>query len=400
MRPASFLCSLSALVPFASLAAQGYTTDFEAFLAAPAGTPCSGQDGFYIPAVAGSIDGNLHTYAGNTLGVPVNPVGGSIFWGGLSAGGTAFARSQRALTLPGNKITIDYDVCCNYLGTVLPTNNIGSFSFQPSTNSIYVNLLAAYPTTVAFPPTTWDANVVTRGATPPGTVTTVLPNPAFQNLAMNVWHHWSVTIDLIAGTHDSFSITNGVTQITTVHVPATPLLLPIAPAVGAPLPTDFRLFAGGTTAGNVFAIDNLRITYAASYTTYGTGCPGAAGIPALSAAPGSLPALGSSLSVNVSNLTFGVGLMLTGLSDTLWAGAIPLPFPLVGFGFPGCDLLADPMLMDTIIGPGPGSTGTWSIAIPLLPALAGFTFYNQGTSLEAGSAYLAFSNGGKATLGL
>jgi hypothetical protein len=57
-------------------------------------------------------------------------------------------------------------VCCNYLGTVVPTNNIGSFSFQPSTNAIYVNLLAAYPVGVLSPPTTWDANVVSRGATP------------------------------------------------------------------------------------------------------------------------------------------------------------------------------------------------------------------------------------------
>jgi hypothetical protein len=76
-------------------------------------------------------------------------------------------------------------------------------------------------------------------------VTTVLPDPAFQGLAMNVWHHWSVTVDLIAGTHESFTITNGVTQVTTTYVPATPLLLPIAPGIGAPLPTDFRLFCGG-----------------------------------------------------------------------------------------------------------------------------------------------------------
>jgi hypothetical protein len=289
-------------------------------------------------------------------------------------------------------------VCCNYLGTVVPTNNIGSFSFQPSTNAIYVNLLAAYPTGVLFPPTTWDANVVTRGATPPGTVTTVLPDPAFQGLAMNVWHHWSVTIDLIAGTHDSFSITNGVTQVTTTHVPATPLLLPIAPGIGAPLPTDFRLFAGGNTAGNVFAVDNLRITYAASYTTFGAGCPGALGIPTLAAAPGSSPKLGTTLNVNLGNLPFGIGLMLTGLSNTLYGGAIPLPLPLGGLGYPGCDLLVDVLLVDTVIGPG--TSGTWSFPIPPNPVFAGFTFYNQGASLEAGTPMLAFSNGGTAVVGL
>ncbi|MEO6595004.1 MAG: hypothetical protein ABIP94_09665, partial [Planctomycetota bacterium] len=60
----------------ATLAAQGYTTNFESFAASAAGTPCAGQDGFYVPAVAGSLDGALYTYAGNTLGVPVNPNGG------------------------------------------------------------------------------------------------------------------------------------------------------------------------------------------------------------------------------------------------------------------------------------------------------------------------------------
>jgi hypothetical protein len=385
------------LAPLASLTAQGYSTDWETFLAAPAGTPCAGQDGFYIPAVAGSIDGNIHSYAGNTLGVPVNPNGGANFWGGLSAGGTAFARSQRAVTMPGTRVRIEYDVCCNYLGTALPTNNIGSFSFQPSTNAIYVNTLAAYPATVVFPPTTWDANVVTRGVVP-GTVTTVLPDPAFQGLAMNVWHHWAMTIDLIAGTHESFSITNGVTAVTTTYVPAVPLLLPIAPALGAPLPTDFRFFAGGTTAGNVFAIDNVRITYAATYTTFGTGCPGALGTPTLAAAPGSLPELGTTLSVNVGNLPFGVGLMITGLSNTLFGGAIPLPFPLAGLGYPGCNLLVDPLLIDTIIGPVPSAT--WNFPIPLNMAFSGFTFYNRGASLEAGTPMLAFSNGGTAVLGL
>ena len=394
-RSARVFSLLAVLAPLTSLAAQGYTTDWETFTASAAGTPCSGQDGFYIPAVTGSIDGNIHTYAGNTLGVPANPNGGLNFWGGQSAGGTAFARSQRALTLPGTKIRVDYDVCCNYLGTVVPTNNIGSFSFQPSTNAIYVNLLAAYPVGVLLPPTTWDANVVTRG-TPPGTVTTVLPDPAFQNLAMNVWHHWSVTIDLIAGTHDSFSITNGVTSVTTTYVPATPLLLPIAPAVPAPLPTDFRFFGGGG-AGNVFAVDNVRITYAAAYTTFGTGCPGALGTPTLAAAPGSFPTLGGALNVQLGNLPFGVGLMITGLSNTLFGGAIPLPFPLAGLGYPGCDLLVDPLLIDTVVGPG--TSATWTFPIPLHPAFAGFTFHNQGASLQAGTPMLAFSNGGTAVLG-
>jgi hypothetical protein len=149
---------------------------------------------------------------------------------------------------------------------------------------------------------------------------------------------------------------------------------------------------------NVFAVDNLVITYGAHYTTFGTGCPGALGIPTLAAAPGSKPKLGTTLSVSVGGLPFGVGLMITGLSDTLFGGAIPLPMSLAGLGYPGCNLLVDALLIDTIVGPP--SSATWSFPIPNNMAFAGFTFYNQGASLEAGTPMLAFSNGGTAVLGL
>jgi hypothetical protein len=379
-----------------AVVAQGYTTDFEPFVASAAGTPVAGQDGFYVPAVTGSIDGAAFTYAGNTIGIPANPAGGANFWAGVSQGGTAFARSQRAVTLPTGKIRIEYDVCCNYVGAaVTPTNNIGSFSFQPSTGSIYVNLLAAYPAGAVFPPTTWDANVVSRGATPPGTVTTILGDPAFQNLAMGVWHRWGVTIDLVAGTHDSFSITNGVTGITTVHVPSTPLLLPLS-AIGAPLPTDFRLFAGGTTAGNVFAIDNLTMTYGAECTSYGAGCPGALGVPSIACT--TLPVLGSTLSVQAGNLPVNIGIMIAGLSNTLASGVIPLPLDLTSLGWPGCSLLADPVVTDTLVGAG--GSATWSLAIPSVGALMGLELFNQAASLDPSPAGLAFSGGSRARIGL
>lgn len=375
--------------------AQGYATNYESFSASPTGTPCAGQDGFYVPAVAGSIDGNIHTYAGNTIGIPTNPNGGANFWAGVSAGGTAFARSQRALTLPSGRIHVEYDVCCNYLGTATPVNNIGSFSFQPSTAAIYVNLVATYPTGVTFPPTTWNADVVAGSGTPPGTVTTTLGNPAFQGLPMGVWHRWGVTIDLAAGVHTEFSITNGVTGITTVFVPTTPLLLPTA-AVAAPLPTDFRFFAGGTTAGNVFAIDNLTITYGAEYTAFGAGCPGALGVPTLTNT--SLPKLGQNLSVALGGMPVNIGLMITGLSNTLAGGALPLPLPLAGIGFPGCSLLVDNAVVDTVVGAG--GTGNWTLGIPASGALVGFELFNQGAVLDTGAAFLAFSAGGRARIGL
>jgi hypothetical protein len=383
----------SALASLSSLAAQGYSTDFETFMATSAGTACAGQDGFYVPAVAGSIDGAIYTYTGNPLGLAANPFGGVNFWGGVSQGGTAFARSQRALTLPSGLIHVEFDVACNFVGTLTPTQNIGSISFQPSATNAHVNLLARW-TSLVLPPTSWSADYV-LGPSPTAGVQTTFPDPAFNNLALGVWYRWGVTVDLVAGVYVDFSIRDATTFLTTYYVPPTPWALP-GQGLGAGA-TDFRLFAGGTNAGNVFAVDNVVITYGSNYTTFGTGCPGGLGIPTLAAATGSKPILGTVLQVNLGNLPFGVGLMITGLSNTLLGGAIPLPFPLAGLGFPGCDLLVDPLFMDTVIGPG--TSGTWNFPIPYNPALAGFTFYNQGASLEAGPALLAFSNGGTAVLG-
>ena len=88
---------------------------------------------------------------------------------------------------------------------------------------------------------------------------------------------------------------------------------------------------------------------------------------------------------------------LADLAEIPWS-SIPLPFPLAGFGFPGCNLLIDPLTVDTVVGPG--STATWSLPIPPTLALAGFELFNQGASLDTGPAFLAFSNGGRAVLGL
>lgn len=301
------------------------------------------------------------------------------------------------MTLPVGRIHVAYDILCNYVGpAVVPANNIGSFSFQPSTGSIYVNPISRWPATVAYPPTTWDADVVTGTATPPTTATVSLA-PAFQGLAVGVWHRFGVTFDLVAGTHIDFYITNGVTGITTTYTPPTPLLLPLS-SLGAPLPTDFRFFTGGTGTGNLMAIDNLTITYGANYTTFGAGCPGALGVPTLASAPGSLPQIGTTLNVVLGNLPLHVGVMCTGLSDTLALGSILLPFSLAGNGYPGCNLLVDPVVTQFLIGSA--NQATWLFTVPLTTAYNGLTIFNQGLSLDTGPAGLTFSNGGRCVIGL
>jgi hypothetical protein len=201
-----------------------------------------------------------------------------------------------------------------------------------------------------------------------------------------------VTVDLETGEALDFMIINGTTGIGTFFVPPVPLALP---GQGMPTPTDFRFFTGGVD--NVFAIDNFSIEILGSYYPFGAGCPGALGVPTLAAAPGSLPVLGSTLTVDLGGLPIGAGLMISGLSNTLLSGAIPLPFPLAGLGFPGCDLLVDPLVLDFVVGAG--TTASWSLAIPATPSLAGAEVFNQGASLDPGPVFLTFSNGGRAVLG-
>src|SRR5690606_22711378 len=147
---------------------------------------------------------------------------------------------------------------------------------------------------------------------------------------------------------------------------------PIAlPGVGLPMPTEFRFFSGG--AENVFAIDNCVIGEAAEYTTFGTGCPGALGVPVLAAAPGVRAVLGGTMVVDLDNLPVGVGVMISGMSNTLFGGGAPLPLPLGGLGFPGCDLLVDAVIVNTISGPG--TMASWSFQIPATPILAGVELF-------------------------
>jgi hypothetical protein len=388
-----FLCGCS-LVFAGAATGQGYSTDFEALTASAAGTIITGQDGFYVP-VAGSLDGNVVTYTGNTLGVPANANGGANFYAGVSQLTNIYARAQRAVTLPANgRVYVEFDVLCNYMSTGTPPNNIGSFSFQPSGGTTYLNLLSRWPTGATAPPPTWNADVIVGSATPGTTVTTVLPDPAFQGLATNVWHRWGCTIDLATATHVDFRITNGVTNVTTIYVPATPLPLPTVATVTGPI-TDFRLFTGGSN--NLFAIDNLIIGQGAYFTEFGTGCAGSLGVPTLAAQSGSLPAIGTTFTMALGNLPNSAAIVTTGFSDTLAFGSLPLPYNLTSSGFPGCTLLSDPLVGQFVVGTG--NVATWVLTIPATKAVVGVTFFHQALSLDNGTPAAAFSNGGRTIVG-
>lgn len=143
----------------------------------------------------------------------------------------------------------------------------------------------------------------------------------------------------------------------------------------------------------------LTVPQMASYATFGSGCAGSLGVPTLQAAAGQRPSLGSAFQVQVGSLPTNLGLMALGLSNTQ-SGALPLPLDLAVIGMPTCQLLVDPVVIDTLVGAGGVAAWTWNV--PSDPSLTGLSFYNQAFSFDPPANGLGFaaSNGGVGTLGL
>src|SRR5262249_8475247 len=111
-------------------------------------------------------------------------------------------------------------------------------------------------------------------------------------------------------------------------------------------------------------------------TSLGSGCPGPAGLPFLGAAPGSLPRIGSTLTLWLSNLDpQALPLLAFGLDTTSWGG-LPLPASLTSIGAPGCSAYLAPILFQIL--PNQGGTAVSSIALPFAPGFIGTSLYAQG----------------------
>jgi hypothetical protein len=137
---------------------------------------------------------------------------------------------------------------------------------------------------------------------------------------------------------------------------------------------------------------------AALTVPYGVGCPGAAGIPAVQSVPGFPPVLGGTLQSSVINLPSGLAWMIAGLSRTQ-SGPFGLPLDLTQIGMPGCSLQAELLTLSALTVAG--SNGTWTLAIPLVPGLAGTSVYHQALALDlsANALGLVVSNAADARLG-
>ena len=250
------------LLPLALLSAplaSQYATGFETITATAGGTLLTGQDTWTLPVTTPtSADWNAFTYAGNTLGVPANALGGANFVAGvpLVTPPNSFARAERVVPygVASGKYTLTADICPKYTGTGTPVNNIASISLQPSASAKFFIMLATWPAT----PTgaTWDADM--QNFTAAGVLQQVkIPNPAFQGLATGKWYRWQADFNLTTNQILEVRLIDIAGGTTAKHIPADWY---VAGGAGStlPAPTAVRMFTGGDNFNQV-AIDNLEL---------------------------------------------------------------------------------------------------------------------------------------------
>jgi hypothetical protein len=140
---------------------------------------------------------------------------------------------------------------------------------------------------------------------------------------------------------------------------------------------DRMLLFGGNSLSDTWEYHTTPIP---TYTPFGSGCTGSAGVPTLAAVSGARPWTGSTFTVELRALPLGVSaFMFTGFSITTW-GPFALPLPLAAYGMPGCSLWVAPDVVYPVAVSG--TAGQWDLPIPSVTSLVGVTFFNQGIVLD------------------
>jgi hypothetical protein len=140
---------------------------------------------------------------------------------------------------------------------------------------------------------------------------------------------------------------------------------------------------------------------AATFTPYGAGCAGPTGVPVLQAAVGSLPRIGSTLQLQLTNLptsVLNVPLGFLGFDAASWNG-VPLPLSLTPLGFPGCSALLAPVRTDALVNNN--GTAAFPVVLPFTTFALGADVYFQGAVMVPGfnPGGFVFTNGGHAVVG-
>ncbi len=142
------------------------------------------------------------------------------------------------------------------------------------------------------------------------------------------------------------------------------------------------LLFGGDSAlpGAPLYGDGWRYRSAAS-GPYGLGCRGSAGVPALFAADGQAPALGTTMALWVEPVPAGSPPLFVAVGASNRAiGPLPLPLTLAGLGMPGCFLhQSNDFLLPTV---GRGGRGSLFLHLPARRSLLGGHFYSQAFVLD------------------
>lgn len=143
------------------------------------------------------------------------------------------------------------------------------------------------------------------------------------------------------------------------------------------------MFGGDMGAGPVGATWELALPALPTWTRYGIGCAGSAGVPGLTADASAAPALGSTFTLLLQDLPAQPGLALVAFGTDLvrWNGQ-PLPIALDPLGLPACRLFVAPepaSLRPVLHG---GATASLALAIPNSPQLAGMVVGCQALVLD------------------
>lgn len=254
MKRSLVLASMLALTAGSALAIEPeYCTGFEG----PDFSPgvLTGQDFWYLPPVAGSVDLNVATYGGP---IAPNPTGGGQYVRAQAASSTAFARGQRDLIFDNTaQYAFSYDI------NVLPfpnksgnLNNIGSFSTQNSATARFTQSLLTW-NDLNNPGAGWTTNFanINAAGTNLGFATPAIPG--FSGLLFNHWYRTTLTVDFATNAVLSISMTDIDTN-TTVTAPLSGVYMGGGAnnALGLAMPTAFRIFGGGDQ-NNVSLWDNV-----------------------------------------------------------------------------------------------------------------------------------------------